>query len=122
MSSRNTLEFAVGVVVAGVVAGALSVRLRTASALVLGLAAAMPSLARTSTHLDRAAYEAGASSRRQIIDGALAATSTAIAGVASGYAALAVADSAAVTIAAAATAGVFAGQAVFYARTRQYVA
>jgi len=121
MVSRNTLEFVAGLVVAGVVAGALSVSTETAYALAVGLAAASPSLVRTSARLDRAAYDAAKTGTGQVVDGALVAASTAAVGLAGGYVAVSNGYAGPIAVAVAAGTGVFAGQAVFYARNREYV-
>jgi len=121
MVSRNTLEFVVGLTTAGVVAGVLSVSMETAYALAIGLAAGTPALVRTSSRLDRAAYDAAKSSTEQVVDGALAAASTAAVGLASGYLAVSSGYEGPVAIAVAAATGVFAGQFAFYARNGEYV-
>ena len=122
MVSRSTLEFVVGLTTAGVVAGVLSVSMETAYALAVGLAAGTPALVRTSSRLDRDAYDAAKSSTEQVVDGALAAASTAGIGLAGGYLAVSNGYAGPVAIAVAAATGVFAGQIVFYVRNSEYIA
>lgn len=121
MVSRSTLEFVVGLTAAGVVAGTLSVSIEPAYALAIGLAAGTPALVRTSTRLDRTAYDAATSSTEQVVDGALAAASTAVVGLAAAYIAVSNGYRGSVAIAVAAATGVFAGQIAFYARNSAYV-
>jgi hypothetical protein len=121
MVSRSTLEFAVGLTTAGVVSGALSLSTETAYALAIGLAAGTPALVRTSARLDREAYDAAASGTEQVVDGALAAASTAAVGLAAGYLAVTNGHEGAVAVAVAAAAGVFAGQVAFAARNAEHV-
>lgn len=121
MVSRNTLEFVVGLVVAGLVAGGLSVSMETAYALAIGLAAAAPSLVRTSARLDRDAYDAAKTSTEQVVDGALVSVSTAAVGLVGGYVAVTNGYAGPVAVAVAAATGVFAGQTVFYVRNGEYV-
>jgi hypothetical protein len=121
MLSRNTLEFLVGLTTAGVVAGALSLTVGPAYALALGLAAATPAFVRTSSRLDRDAYEAATTSTGQVVDGALAAGGTALVGLAAGYLAVSNGYGGSVAIAVAAGAGVFAGQVAFYARNAEFI-
>jgi hypothetical protein len=121
MVSRNTLEFVVGLTTAGVVAGILSLSVETAYALAIGLAAGTPALVRTSSRLDRDAYEAARSGSEQVVDGALAAASTAVVGLAGGYLAVSNGFEGPVAIAVAAATGVFAGQLAFYARNDEYI-
>jgi hypothetical protein len=119
--SRNTLEFLVGLTAAGLVAGGLSLSTETSYALALGLAAGMPALLRTSSRLDRDAYDAARSASEQVVDGALAAASTAVVGLAAGYLAVSNGYGGPVAIAVAAGAGVFAGQLSFYVRNDEYL-
>ena len=121
MVSRNTLEFVVGLTTAGVVAGALSLSMETAYALAIGLAAGTPALVRTSSRLDRAAYDAAKTGGEQVVDGALAAASTAAVGLVGGYLAVSNGYEGPVAIAVAAGTGVFAGQLAFYARNGEYI-
>ncbi|SEW23857.1 hypothetical protein [Halobacterium jilantaiense] len=121
MVSRSTLEFVVGLTTAGVVSGALSLSMETAYALAIGLAAGTPALVRTSSRLDRESYDAAKSSTEQVVDGALAAVSTAVVGVAGGYVAVSNGYEGPVAIAVAAATGVFAGQILFYARNGDYI-
>src|SRR6056297_2098648 len=120
MVSRNTLEFVVGLTTAGVVAGALSLSMETAYALAIGLAAGTPALVRTSSRLDRAAYDAAKTGGEQVVDGAFAAVSTAAVGLVGGYLAVSNGYEGPVAIAVAAGTGVFAGQLAFYARNGEY--
>jgi len=121
MVSRNTLEFVVGLTTAGVVAGALSLSMETAYALAIGLAAGTPALVRTSSRLDRAAYDAAKTGGEQVVDGAFAAVSTAAVGLVGGYLAVSNGYEGPVAIAVAAGTGVFAGQLAFYARNGEYI-
>lgn len=121
MVSRSTLEFVVGLTTAGIVAGALSLSTDTAYALALGLAAGTPALVRTSSRLDREAYDAATDSTRQVVDGAIAAAATAVVGLAGGYLAVSNGYAGPVAIAVAAGSGVFAGQVVFYRRNAEYI-
>ena len=121
MVSRNTLEFVVGLTTAGVVAGVLSLSMETAYALAIGLAAGTPALVRTSSRLDRAAYDAAKTGGEQVVDGALAAVSTAAVGLVGGYLAVSNGYEGPVAIAVAAGTGVFAGQLAFYARNGEYI-
>jgi len=121
MVSRSTLEFVVGLTTAGVVSGALSLSTETAYALAIGLAAGTPALVRTSSRLDREAYDAARTSTEQVVDGALAAAGTAVVGLAAGYVAVTNGYEGPVAIAVAAAAGVFAGQMAFYARNAEYI-
>ncbi|CQH60326.1 uncharacterized protein HHUB_3185 [Halobacterium hubeiense] len=121
MVGRRTLEFAVGIVAAAVVSGGLSLYVAMPYALAVGLAAGTPSLVRTSTRLDRDAYDAAKSSTEQVVDGALAAGATAAVGLGGGYAVLSAGITGPVASAVAAAVGVFAGQATFYARNREHL-
>jgi|GEM_PF-1278730 hypothetical protein len=121
MVSRNTLEFVVGLTTAGVVAGTLSLSMETAYALAVGLAAGTPALVRTSSRLDRDAYDAAKSGTQQVVDGALAAVSTAAVGLAGAYLAVSNGYEGPVAIAVAAGTGVFASQLAFYARNGEYI-
>lgn len=121
MVSRSTLEFLVGLTTAGLVAGSLSLSVETAYALAVGLAAGTPALVRTSSRLDREAYETARSSTEQVLDGALAAASTAAVGLAGGYLAVSNGYAGPVAIAVAAGTGMFAGQLSFYARNGEYI-
>lgn len=121
MVSRNTQEFVVGLVAAGVVTGALALRLPTAYALAIGLATGTPSLVRTSMRLNRTRYASAKSTNAQVVDGAVAAASTAAVGLAAGFLAISNGFGGPVAAALAAAAGVFAGQVSFYARNRDYI-
>ncbi|MFC3477122.1 hypothetical protein [Halobacterium litoreum] len=121
MVSRPTLEFVAGIVAAGVVAGGLSLHVATPYALAVGLAAGTPALVRTSTRLDRDAYDAAKSETEQVVDGAVAAGATLVLGLAAGYVAVSGGYEGAIAAAAAAAFGVLGGQFAFYARNRDYV-
>lgn len=121
MVSRNTLEFVVGLVAAGVVTGGLALRVAVPYALAVGLAVGTPSLVRTSMRLNRGRYEAERSSTGQVVDGALAAVATLVVGVTGGYVAISSGYGGPVGAAVAAGVGVFAGQAAFYVRNGEYV-
>jgi Kef-type K+ transport system membrane component KefB len=121
MVSRNTQEFVVGLVAAGVVTGFLAFQLPTAYALAVGLATGTPSLVRTSARLDRERYDREHSTNDQLVDGAIAAVSTAAVGLLAGFLALSNGFAGAIPAALAAAGGVFAGQVAFYARNRDYI-
>jgi len=121
MVSRNTLEFVVGLVVAGVVTGGLAMSVALPYALAVGLAAGTPGLVRTSMRIDREAYVDAKSANEQVLDGALAAGSTAAVGLVGGYLAIANGFTGPVASAVAASVGVFAGQAAFYLRNGEFV-
>jgi len=121
MVARRTLEFAVGIVAAATIAGALSLYVATPYALAVGLAAGTPALVRTSTRLDRSRYDRTNSSTEQVLDGALAAVATGAVGLAGGYLVLSNGFTGPVASAVAAAVGVFAGQAVFYGRNGAYI-
>jgi hypothetical protein len=121
MVSRNTLEFLVGLVVAGGVTSGLSLSVPLAYALAVGLAAGTPSLVRTSMRLNRQRYEDDHSSTEQVVDGALAAAATLVVGLLGGYVAIANGHGGSIGAAVAAGIGVFGGQATFYFRNHEYV-
>lgn len=121
MVSRNTLEFVVGLVAAGVVTGGLALRVPLPYALAVGLAAGTPSLVRTSMRLNRSRYEAERASAEQVVDGALAAGATLAVGLAGGYVAIASGYGGSIGAAVAAGVGVFAGQSAFYLRNGEFV-
>lgn len=121
MVARRTLEFALGVVVAGVVAGALSLHVATPYALAVAIAASMPSFARTSSGLDRERYEADTSTSEQVVDGALSAGIALLIGLGAGFLAISVGYAGAIGAAVAAALAVFGGQFVFYARNGEYL-
>jgi hypothetical protein len=121
MVSRNTQEFVVGLVAAGVVTGALALRMPTAYALALGLATGTPSLVRTSARLNRTAYHDAKSTNEQVVDGAISAASTAAVGLAAGFLAISNGYEGAIAAALAAAGGVFAGQIAFYVRNREFI-
>lgn len=122
MDSQDALEFSVGLVAAGLVTAGLATTVRLPYALAVGLAAGTPSLVRTSMQLDRSAYAAAKSGVDQVVDGALAAAATGSVGLAAGYLAISAGFTGPVAAAIAAALGVFAGQAAFYVRNREYVA
>lgn len=121
MVSRNTLEFVVGLVAAGVVTGGLALQVPLPYALPVGLAAGTPALVRTSMRLNRGRYEAERSSSEQVVDGALAAGATLVVGLVGGYVAISTGYGGSVGAAVAAGVGVFAGQSAFYVRSGEFV-
>jgi hypothetical protein len=121
MVDRRTLEFALGVVVAGVVAGALSLHVATPYSLAAAIAASMPSFVRTSSGLDRNRYLAARSTNAQVLDGALSAGIALLAGVGAGYLAISLGYGGVVGAALAAAFAVLAGQSVFYARNGEFL-
>ncbi|AHG04445.1 hypothetical protein HALDL1_13205 [Halobacterium sp. DL1] len=121
MVSRQTLEFVVGIVTAGVVAGGLSLYVSVPYALAVGLAAGTPSLVRTSLGLDRAAYDAAKTSTAQVVDGAIAAGAALVVGLVGGYLAVSNGYAGSIAAAVAAALAVFGGQVAFYVRNRAYI-
>lgn len=121
MVSRQTQEFVVGVVAAGVVAGGLSLHLSTPYALAIGLAAGTPSLVRTSLPLDRDAYDEATTSTEQVVDGAIAAVAALAVGLVGGYLAVSNGYDGSIAAALAAALAVFGGQVAFYARNSAYM-
>ncbi len=121
MVERRTLEFVVGIVAAATVAGGLSLYVEMPYALAVGLAAGTPALVRTSMRLNRTRYDAAKSSTEQVVDGALAAGATGVVGLGAGYLVLSNGLAGPVASAVAAATGVFAGQAIFYARNSRYI-
>ncbi|MFB6073334.1 MAG: hypothetical protein ABEJ88_10270 [Halobacterium sp.] len=118
---RRTLEFVVGLAVAGGVSGLLSLQVATPYALAAGIAASTPAFVRASSGLDRDRYETDRSSDEQVVDGALAAGAALVVALAGGYLAVSNGYTGAVGAAVPAALGVFAGQAVFYSRNADYL-
>lgn len=121
MVDRRTLEFALGVVVAGVVAGALSLHVATPYSLAAAIAASMPSFVRTTSGLDRDRYLADRSTNEQVLDGALSAGVALLVGVGAGYLAISLGYAGAIGAALGAALAVFGGQVAFYWRNGEYL-
>ncbi|MGB9965027.1 hypothetical protein [Halobacterium sp. CBA1126] len=121
MVSRRTLEFLVGIVAAATVAGGASTYVATPYALAIGLAAGTPSLVRTSSRLDREAYDAANTSTEQVVDGALATAATLAVGLGAAYVAVSNGYDGPIAAAGVAAFAVLAGQGAFYARTKEFV-